>query len=77
MPTTASAKGLVNQAWLQALFSSQPHCAWLWDPCPAVAPQGHPANLLLDLSLGPGLGPLQTLFLKLLLHLGLLFPEPG
>lgn len=50
-------------------------CAWLWDPSPAVALQEHPTHLLLDFSLSPGLGSLQTLLLLLLLHLGFLFPE--
>lgn len=75
IPPVAFAKNLVKQTQLQAFCFSQPQCAWLWNPSPAVVPQGNPAHLLLDLGLGPGLGPLQTLLLQLLLHLGFFFPE--
>lgn len=40
-----------------------------------MALQDHPTHLLLDFSLGPGLGSSQTLLLLLFLHLGFFFPE--
>lgn len=75
-PVITSAKA-VSQAWLEALCCSQPLRAWSWVPSQAMTPQGHPAHLRFDLCLGPGSGPLQTLLLQLLLHLGLLFPDSG